>query len=83
MLVADPATFMVDGWIYLEKTYGLGVNTRAMRQQWACHVLGGLVEWGEFDMELYRKSNPDWVANMPGRVLESWPPAPSNACNWK
>jgi len=52
-----------------------------MLQQWDCHVVGGLLEWGTFDLELGRESNPDWASSIPGRVVDAGF-VPAAACNW-
>lgn len=68
--------FLSSGWSLLRSKYSSSILTTSMRQQWECHVLGGIAEWGTFDLERHRYSNPNW-RNRIGRV---WPL--QNVCNW-
>jgi len=48
----------------------------SMRQQWECHVLGGLAEWGTFDLEM--SGDPTQTG---GAVFGTVLPL-SSTCNW-
>jgi len=81
VLGVDAIAFSTAGWNILKKNhpgYVLhgGKNDPTMKQQWDCHVLGGMLEWGSFDLETGRKSLPNWIS----RVGTVWPA--SKVCNW-
>lgn len=81
LLGLDAIAFSTLGWNILKKHhpgYVLrgGKDAPTMKQQWDCHVLGGMLEWGSFDLETGRKSLPNWIT----RVGTVWPA--SKVCNW-
>lgn len=79
-LIETPHTFGTQGWNLLVGSFGhhmpVGTVRNSMRQQWDCHVVGGVAELGTFDLETWRPSKPRWV----GRIGTTWPP--SAVCNW-
>ncbi|MDQ4502945.1 hypothetical protein [Sinomonas sp. ASV322] len=75
-LVFNAGQFLTSGWNLLKEKHSWWMFTDSMRQQWECHVLGGIAEPGTFDLEYERRSVPDWRSRI-GRV---WPP--QDTCNW-
>lgn len=67
-------------WNDLVRTHGASIDTAAMKQQWDCHAVGAIAEWGTFDMEMERPSLPDWGLSALPRAIENQ--APSAVCNW-
>lgn len=75
-VIFNAGQFLTSGWNLLKSKHSSWIFTDSMRQQWECHVLGGLAEWGTFDLEYERRSNPNWRS----RIGTVWPP--SATCNW-
>ncbi|UWX95798.1 hypothetical protein N2K95_08785 [Arthrobacter zhaoxinii] len=67
--------FVSSGWNLLKQKHPSWIFTSSMRQQWECHVLGGIAEWGTFDLEINRPSLPNWRKRIGMRPL-------SATCNW-
>lgn len=79
--LSAPWAFSQAGWGILKKNhpgYVLtgGKDRPTMKQQWDCHVAGWFAEWGSFDLETGRASNPNWGS----RIGTVWPA--SLVCNW-
>lgn len=75
-VIFNAGQFLTSGWNLLKQKHSSWIFTDSMRQQWECHVLGGLAEWGTFDLEYERPSNPNWRS----RIGAVWPL--SATCNW-
>lgn len=80
-LYADqPDTFSQQGWSLLVGSFGsympVGNVRTSMSQQWSCHVLGGWIEWGTWDLETGRPPMTNWST----RIFTVSPP--SAVCNW-
>ncbi|MGJ3192654.1 hypothetical protein ACR30Z_21080 [Paenarthrobacter sp. FR1] len=73
--IFNAGQFLSCGWSLLQSKHSWWMFTPSMRQQWECHVLGGLAEWGTFDLEYERYSNPNWRSR-----IGMWPV--SQTCNW-
>ncbi|MGN7862918.1 hypothetical protein ACTJI8_20270 [Microbacterium sp. 22303] len=79
--VAQPGVFSAQGWGVLKANHpgyvlSGGKDRPTMKQQWDCHIVGGLAEWDSWDLETGRPSNPNWGT----RIGTVWPPA--LICNW-
>ncbi|WP_206446289.1 hypothetical protein [Agrococcus sp. KRD186] len=76
----DITQFSNEGWSLLVGSFGAympaGAVRDSMKQQWKCHVLGGHLEYGTWDLETARPSNPNWMS----RIGTVWPV--SAVCNW-
>lgn len=73
-------TFAVESWNLLYSNHWQVRDARwinSLRQQWDCHIAGGVLEWGTWDIETTRPSNPNWR----DRILTYWH-TPSLVCNW-
>lgn len=72
--------FSNEGWNLLVGSFGtympVGQVRNSMNQQWRCHVVGGFLEYGTWDLETARPSNPNWAS----RIGTVWPV--SATCNW-
>ncbi|MGH3691609.1 MAG: hypothetical protein ACRDT7_15775 [Microbacterium sp.] len=80
-LLVDSLLFSHEGWKILKANHpgyvlSGGKDRPTMKQQWDCHVTGWVAEWGSFDLETGRSSNPNWVS----RIGTVWPA--SLVCNW-
>ncbi|MFQ4149801.1 hypothetical protein AAGW05_14090 [Arthrobacter sp. LAPM80] len=75
-VILNAGQFVNSGWNLLKTKYPEWMFTPTMRQQWECHVLGGIAEWGTFDLEYDRRSLPNWRDRI-GRVSPL-----SATCNW-
>lgn len=74
-VITNMVQFQRSGWSLLKSKYPSSILTTTMRQQWDCHVLGGIAEWGTFDLERKRPSNANWRNRIGMRPL-------SSTCNW-
>lgn len=75
-VILNAGQFVNSGWNLLKTKHSSWIFTASMRQQWECHVLGGIAEWGTFDLEYERRSLPNWRDRI-GRVSPL-----SATCNW-
>lgn len=79
LLIEDMSLFSMQGWNLLKGSFSayLGGNVGiSMKQQWDCHVIGGIAELGTFDLETWRAPNANWGF----RIGTVWPL--SAVCNW-
>lgn len=77
-LATNAGQFLVSGWNILNRDFNYYTSGRwhsTLYQQWECHVLGGMAEWGTYDLELNRPSNPNWRSRIGMSPL-------SATCNW-
>ena len=74
-VIFNAGQFLSSGWNLLQTKHSWWMFTASMWQQWECHVLGGMAEWGTFDLEYERYSNPNWRSR-----IGMWPV--SQTCNW-
>lgn len=74
-VIFNAGQFLSSGWNLLKSRHSSWIFTPSMRQQWECHVLGGVAEWGTFDLEYERRSLPNWRSRIGMRPL-------SQTCNW-
>ena len=72
---------LIGDWSTLVDRIGAGIDSKSMRQQLACHIVGGAFEWGTYDLEMSRPSNDGWVGHA---IWEASPftPGQNRACNW-
>jgi hypothetical protein len=72
-------------WAVLLDAHGDKINTPSIKQQFDCHVAGGIaggsVENDTWDLEYYRSSNPDWGREAAGAMWEA--KTVGAACNWE
>jgi hypothetical protein len=74
-VIFNAGQFLSSGWNLLKSRHSSWIFTPSMRQQWECHVLGGIAEWGTFDLEYERRSLPNWRSRIGMRPI-------SQTCNW-
>lgn len=74
-VIMNAGQFLTSGWNLLKSKYPSRILKTSMRQQWDCHVLGGIAEWGTFDLEMKRPPNANWRSRV-GML------PPSATCNW-
>jgi hypothetical protein len=71
-------------WAELLPVHGTTIQTDSIRQQFSCHVLGGIagasVNNETWDLEFNRPSNNSWILGFPAAIEAR---DPGQLCNWE